>query len=492
MNLNKFIDKTLEAAKQSALQIYGDDYSHLKNAISGDDEKSNGNQQQDARQKEETNASAKKQPKKSTAKQGVVFERSTSRAPSKEKQAPDTGISKKLDSIRRYAAEQSNDDAEAFGLTDTKQKSKEPISSPNAQKGSHKSSNQLYSRKDLRPNKNRLPSNVQPRKTAAAKEQSAEEDQKHGPRYDTFTNELPDGVTPIAEMPMSSDNTTQENSADLHKRLDRLESLVHLALSVPDAPFSDHPLLHKLVHKGVAQKLIRNWFETIAQQGVNPEQKPELFCSKLLGLIKDLLQQSKAEDAGKVLLFTGRSGAGKTHLMMKLAANSHFMGEKNVALALVMANGQKNKYSILEPFCNDHDIDFFSIQNADQAADYDETWTSYDHVLIDTPALDTGGSSVINAIDNLKKTLQSHGEIETHYLVNTALNGIAFNDPLAQEISADHIALTHIDQSSKWGQTVQLIANTQYKLRYISSGPAIEGDLLPFNPKKFARKLLRS
>jgi signal recognition particle GTPase len=76
--------------------------------------------------------------------------------------------------------------------------------------------------------------------------------------------------------------------------------------------------------------------------------------------------------------------------------------------------------------------------------------------------------------------------------VNTSISGTAFNDPLAKDIEADHIALTHIDQSLKWGKTVQLLANTDYKLRYISSGPSILSDLLPFKPEKFARKLLRA
>jgi len=493
MILNKFIDKTLEAAKQSALQIYGDDYSNLTNMMPGDDKQ--GNQDEEHPQKKKEKESEGVTPTNGNPEGAVVFERSHDKN-SRKKQSSDRTIDQNLKSIRKYAAQQTTDNRESFHTKDSTADATPPIAEETGDSSYNKSASSVYSRKAIRPKKP-----VTKDKSRSSREQefdnlklnnmtpSPQKNQEEP--YDQLVQGLPND---ISERVNDEDQESEKNdSGDIHKRLDRLESLMHLALSTPDAAYYEHPLYHKLLHKGVSQKLIKQWFEHITAQGIEPTQQADLFYAKLLQQIDECLEQSKADTSKKVMIFTGRSGAGKTHLIMKLASIPNFLADKKIGIAcFAPTTNTKNKYSILEPFCNDKDIDFYRFENTDSITALTAKWDIYDHILIDTPSLEMDGQSLSNDISTLQKSVARHTETETHYLVNTAVNGTAFNDPLAQEVKADHLALTHIDQSLKWGKTLQLLTNTDYKLRYISSGPSIAGNLLPFDPEKFARKLLRA
>jgi len=473
MILNKVIDKTLKAAKQSALQMYGDDYPELTNIIPANDRGGDNNEEKSTEEKHQRNANKKQG--QGNVNKGVTFERSDAAAPS-EKQGD---INTKLASIREYAAKQTNaniDDSEEWTATDAESgQSENKATTPK----------QLYSIKDLRT----------PKANQSSTEKKEDLATKNGQRSKQEVNpDEPSVRQAKADTTNQSQPSTENNTGDesIHKRLDRLESLMHLTLSADELNVSAHPVFHKLLHKGVPKKLINQWFDKVSQQGIDADEQPALFQSKLLLLLEDLLTSSVPAKPAKVLLFAGRSGAGKTQLIMKLSQHSTLMKDKTLAIAsLYPEENAHNYYSILKPFCEDNDIVYQELTSSDDIDDCIEELSSCDHILIDTPSLDTGGHELVEAITKVQKSASASTEIETHYLVNTAVNGNAFNDPLAVEINADHIALTHIDQSMRWGKTMQLITQTNYKVRYISSGASISGSLLPFRPEKFAQKLIR-
>ena len=497
MRFSKFIDKTLEAAKQSALQMAGDDYAELRNGISQDNENNNEQAFSDGQHQKESEASTKQKSADSTQK-GVVFERTESTGQDSENKR--NSFDKKLESIRKYADQQTGGHSNNLDRKDSAVDANPTATNQNSSRGSTETVTEMYSRKDLQNDENTERQSSTADSTGKVSDASYANMNNNGisgnnqtELHDRLVEDLPSGVSRVSA---ESSETTQENNADtrIHKRLKRLESLMNMALSTPGHAFSTHPLFLKLLHKGVSERLVTKWFDKITQKNIYPDQQPELFNSKLLQIIKDLLEQSKAQGSSNILLFTGRSGVGKTHLVMKLAIQPGFLTDKELAIASLLPDDGRlgNRYSILKPFCDDHDIDFYCINTPSDIKRYDKQWSDYDHILVDTPGIKTSSSSLISCIQHLKKNLVQQSDLDTHYLVNTAVNGSAFDDQLAQAIGADHITLTHIDQSLKWGKTIQLAANTDYKLRFMSSGSSITGGLLPFVPKKFAKKLLRT
>lgn len=501
MILSKFLDKTLEAAKKSALQIAKGDYSQLK-AIFPDDQDDRSNKHlMNGRPHKGNRGSSESVAAGKDPEPGVVFERSATSSSATNEKATTNKLDKRLKSIRKYAAQQTDEGIDAVSQTNAQTEEEPPSTKKEPARSAPPSATQLYNRKAIRKKKPSSNHDNLPGKGSTAPDashstnESSNSQNGHEPLFDKFMPPVDkDGISSIAGSTDVGKERVTANSKDLHKRLDRLESLMHLALSTSDGDVVSHPLFHRLVHKGVSKRLIRSWFEELTKQGLHPEKQSELFSSKLLQLIDELLQESQADAPAKTMLFTGRAGSGKTHVITKLLSLPDFLKNKKVAVAFFHPDtGQPGtNYSILEPFCKDHDINFYSFQTADGIEELQDDWPTFDHFLIDTPALDRGSDTLIEAINLLKKKLGKQSDYEIHYLVNTAVNGTAFNDPLAHAIDADHIVLTHIDQSLKWGKAVQLLTNSRYKLRYISSGPSMTDELLPFIPLKFARKLLRA
>lgn len=469
MILNKFLDKTIETAKQSALQMYGYNLTELK-SILHDEDGDEGSRKNSSQQKKKNEN--KHLPTAQRKRAGVTFERST-RTDSKNSSNDDVDndIESKLTAIRKYAAEQTASNAAEMSHWEGNS------SNDNGSQKQSTTSKRLYSRKDIRSQAKKTDNKI-----------TAMKSKDHGDSSRT--------VSSIDQKQFSfkheNKSEKEEEERSLHQRLDRLESLMHLTLSSDDLSYASHPAFHKLLHKGVPKRLISKWFHTISDQSIHPNKQEELFQSKLSSIIQEEISGIHSGNPKKLLLFTGRSGSGKTSMVMKLSQQSHLFEEQDIAVASIVPddNTKLNYYTILDPFCKDHDIPYYRLKNEQELDTLSKEWKSFDHILIDTPSIELIDEFFFKQFVNIKQKLLSLYEMETHYLVNTAVNGVAFNDPLAVQVKADHLAFTHIDQSNKWGRTVQLLIQSDYGLRFINSSESVEDEIDIFKPELFAKKLL--
>lgn len=449
MIMNEFLNKTIKAAKQSALQIYEDDFSNLSLRISREDHQ------------QEREKGGKDQPKS-----GVVFERSSNNETDHNPQQ----VSSTLQSLRRYAAQQTS--TEINEIENWSSSGSATVrGSTTASDANVATAQQLYSRKDIR-KKNLKHKNDKNTKTTIAK------DRRPASEPENFSGN-------------DQSQSTERTKNDMNIRLNRLESLVQLLLSSEDLSYGSHPLFQKLLYKGVPKRMIVKWFDTICGQGINPHSRQQLFASRLKLIIRDLVSGAQSERLSRIMLFAGRSGSGKTSLITRLSRHPNFLKDKNVALAAIYSQKNTDYYSTLPQFCSDKNIPYYRIDSETTFRDLYDKWKKYDHVLVDTPSLEMEGHRLVETVSELKAACPDPSEIDIHYLIDTAIESNAFNDPLAAEIGANHIVLTQLDRSNKWGRSVQLIAQTNYLIRFISGGEATADSLLPFDSKLFTEKLLR-
>lgn len=281
----------------------------------------------------------------------------------------------------------------------------------------------------------------------------------------------------------------------LHKRFDKMEALLDAALISSNLDYASHPSFQQLVQTGIKPSVIARWFRKIIEDGIDPDNEPEQFISQLSRIIRNALKGSSPGTVEKFILFTGPSGSGKTHLIMKLLLHPDYLSNKQVAVISLQpeARNKQPYYTILEPFCQDHNIPCYTIKNTRDIGLYMKEWTKYDHVLIDSPSISIEKEHSFRQYWNLRQTLVSLTPLEVHYVVNASLNRFYFRDSanVHHPLQPDYIAITHLDEVSQWGPIIPFLEEMGCGARYISVGPAIPDGLTDFSPAWFARQILQ-
>ncbi|MGN8226771.1 hypothetical protein [Gracilimonas sp. BCB1] len=505
MILKNIFGKTIEAAKKSAQQMYGDDFLVIE-SFEGDgadgkaritifsDGKKEG--QTNDKQNGHTTPSVPAKPKQEPE-QGVMFERSgeTSVPP---KNGHTNGQPRKdtLGSLRKFAEQQMG--AELNGHqngTATLEEANEPRQ--------EKNSELLYSRSFIRPVK---PAPEKKKENKIEEPVSQPEDSKDEPKKANAPKAKNNGFithfkpskpqankAPEVQEVVSARHNEREIKA-LHKRFDKLEALLDSALISANLDYASHPAFQQLVHTGINTSVIAGWFSDIIKEGIDPYDQGELFMSKLAAIIRNALGKPSEEKAQKFMLFAGPSGAGKTQLIMKLTQHPDFMIDKKLAVVSVYPQSKNSEpyYTILEPFCAEREIPYFKVQSGLDVSKIVEELGEFDHVFIDTPSLSTEQDNSFREFWKIKQLLSPLAPLEVHYVVNAALNRFYFQNSSATHhpLQPDYVAITHLDEVTQWGPVIPFLQKMGCSARYISSGNKLN-NLNEFNPQWFAQKVLQ-
>lgn len=502
MILKNIFGKTIEAAKKSAQQMYGDDFLVIESSeAEGADGKARITIFSDGKKEGHTNGNKngttiQKQPE-NAPEEGVKFERSGD-APTPRKKGTESIPPKKdtLGSLRKFAEQQMGAELNGYGNGTA------VLEEPNDDE-SEKNSDMLYSRSFIRPVKpapeKKKENNIEKadsgfQKTESEKKEAAPDQAKSNGFITRFkpTKQRTTAAPEVQEV-VSTRHNEREIKA-LHKRFDKLEALLDSALISANLDYASHPAFQQLVHTGINTSVIAGWFSEIIKEGIDPYDQSDLFMSKLAGIIRKALGKSSEEEPQKFMLFAGPSGAGKTQLIMKLTQLPDFMIDKKLAVISVYPQTEHEApyYTILEPFCAQYEIPYFKVQSSLDVTKLVEELTEFDHVFIDTPSLSTEQDNSFREFWKIRQLLSPLAPLEVHYVVNAALNRFYFQNSSAKHhpLQPDYVAITHLDEISQWGPVIPFLQKMGCSARYISTGNKLN-NLNEFNPQWFAQKVLQ-
>lgn len=519
MILKNIFGKTIEAAKKSAQQMYGDDFLVIESSegkdggrasitiFSDGKKKENGGSAQQYPQPKPT--PAPQQETKTPEEPGVKFERSASAQEPTPKSTREDNLSK----LRQFAEQldqgKFNTKTENFthGNTDHYTNGTTHQQNNSAQKedgNSAKSGTTAYSRSAIRNpiNKeaahyksfaNNSAQNGELKKPASV-DKSKEGNSKGGfiTHFKQSENSRQKQEQPLM-VPPNRNNQREINA--LHKRFDKLEALLDSTMISANLDYASHPAFQQLVRTGINTTVIAGWFSQIISKGIDPEVQPEQFMSKLAGIIRSALGEMSTESTQKYMLFVGPSGAGKTSMIMKLSQHPELMEDKKVAVATIFPQ-QKNEtpyYTILKPFCEDHELPYFEIRKPKDVHDLMEQWNEFDHVLIDTPSINIEQENSFRNFWKIRQMLTPLTPLEVHYVVNASLNRFYFKHSSATHhpIQPDYVAITHLDEVSQWGPIIPFLQEMECSARYVTRGEAIPASADIFDPRWFAQRILQ-
>ena len=191
----------------------------------------------------------------------------------------------------------------------------------------------------------------------------------------------------------------------------------------------------------------------------------------------------------RVVAFIGTTGVGKTTTLAKVAA--HFVLEQNLKGALITADTYR--ISAVEQLKKYAEILGLPVEVVYSAADLKKAITrhrSKDFILVDT-----AGRSQYNEyqMDELKSLLSAHPRMEKH-LVVSATTKEQDAAQIMERFSAckpDRIIFTKTDETRTVGMVLNLLAQRELPLSFLSNGQSVPDDIIPATAERLAELLLR-
>jgi flagellar biosynthesis GTPase FlhF len=182
------------------------------------------------------------------------------------------------------------------------------------------------------------------------------------------------------------------------------------------------------------------------------------------------------EPGGRSLAFAGPGGSGKTLCTARMAV---------VCIALRAPDGGAELRSLLEPL----GIGVTAVDSGEQARAHVAGALSHALVVVDTPAVSPGGAAEVALLGSELETL---GLDEVHLALPSTYSGAAAAE-LAERLSplnATHVALTHLDETTRVGGLVDALIDAGRPLSYVSQGTGVPGGLEPADPLDLASLVL--
>ena len=195
------------------------------------------------------------------------------------------------------------------------------------------------------------------------------------------------------------------------------------------------------------------------------------------------------ERGSRVVAFIGTTGVGKTTTLAKVAA--HFVLEQNLKGALITADTYR--ISAVEQLKKYAEILGLPVEVVYSAADLRKAIArhrSKDFILVDT-----AGRSQYNEfqMDELKELLAAHPRMEKHLVVSATTKEEDVGEIMTRfsACKPDRIIFTKTDETRTIGMVVNLLANGQLPLSFLSNGQSVPDDIIPATPERLAELLLR-
>lgn len=492
MIFKQIFGKTVEAAMKSAKQIYGDDFTVFHTSEGNENQQPGISLIADKKNMASEDSQRKK-------KEPVYFERTPKNGNLKKEPGK---TDSELQKLRKLAESQiANSESKLNSVkNESNHKQKKTVFKPVPSKNVDSEPNPInvYSRKSVR-----TPDPSVLKKTSKKTREKSIEPEKNSKRtrglLSRFDESKPNIDKSKSKKTTFRNSEVQNNNSDkgeieaLHKRFDNLEALFYSKILSVEHEYVAHPIFQQLLQTGIPSDVISEWFKRVKNQSIHPFNESETFALEISKILKNALIDNRRTEPGKVQLFTGFSGSGKTSIIMKLMLhNDVFKRKKTAVLSILPEHKQNTYYTILEPFCTEHHIDYATIEIDSDLSEIHLDLDAYEQIFIDTPSLSVEKNKAAGENRKLKQLLKPLPGFDIHFTVNMAAN---FNDSLNLlsnygSIDADFIALTHLDQVEHWGPVIPLFEKATCSGSYLSFGESITGSLKYFDAAWLTKNIL--
>lgn len=299
----------------------------------------------------------------------------------------------------------------------------------------------------------------------------------------------PAAVVPAAEKaPARKASAESEEIVALKGEIATLRDVISKFQNIPQAMIGTHPgadygipfdlsfLFEKLTSAGISSEITAEIL-TLAQESI-PALKIKNKNLVEAWVARHILETTKVTEAGvpgKVHLFVGPAGSGKTTAMVKMA--SHLVVNERKTVALLTADthkvGAADQMRIYAQILN---VPFAMIRSASDWSNLVRYLSSVDVVLVDMPGLSLKNPAEIEAVKALMPPAMLNPRV--HFVASATAKDADLTDSGRRYsvIGFDDVIFTSLDESVQHGTIYNFMRRFDVPLHGFGVGPRVPED----------------
>lgn len=303
-----------------------------------------------------------------------------------------------------------------------------------------------------------------------------------------------------SQMEKSLEEEKKENTKTFDKKDDYFASLMSQNNSECDSSNSNVKYLkliyNKLLDSEVDEKLANNIIEDIDSSLKKESNIDSIISAVYQKIILKLGEPSliTLNDKQSIIFFIGPTGVGKTTTIAKVASDFKFNKNKKIAMITadtyrIAAVEQLNTYAAIL------DVPVTVIFSASELIDAVKEYSEYDMILVDTAGRSHKNSEQLDELFEMFKAIESSdldANIEKYLVLSatTKYRDLKSITEAYQDINDYKLIFTKLDETSAYGNILNVRVNTNAPLSYVTCGQNVPDDIVVADVQGLAKHLI--
>lgn len=312
----------------------------------------------------------------------------------------------------------------------------------------------------------------------------------------------------LDEMPLAQRLETKQSSIELEQKLENLQSMLEKQLSGKQDKEEEFDtqeerkdnlafikvLYDILLENEVDEKYINQIMDEMDKTNWGANAVDLVLSNVYQKLILKFGQPKVIEITGKkpkVIFFIGPTGVGKTTTIAKIA--SKFKVDEERKVAFITADTYRIAAAEqLRTYANILNIPMAVIYSPDELNHAIENVSDYDLVLVDTAGFSHKNENQKEDIHQLVESVKQKYDAEVYLVVSATTK---YKDLLKiaenyKEISEYKIIFTKLDETTSYGNILNIRMHCDVELSYITNGQNVPDDIEVFDTQMIVKNLL--
>ncbi len=278
----------------------------------------------------------------------------------------------------------------------------------------------------------------------------------------------------------------------LHTRLENMERRFGGIIVGASHRWLTHPLYARLLEKGLRPSTITKLFDRLVERGFEPQENNEELHWAMAQELRRMLSTTAPKRTNANYLFIGPSGAGKTSLLLKLARHESFFGRRLPTVISIAPEDEAIPYLSPVPLYRQYGLPVQHVTNEDEMRQALDRVQQFDQVLIDTPPFPVAPDAARRALRRIRRIVDPLMPLQVHLTLNVTRTLDDFDADFLKRmpLRPDAVALTHLDESAKWGRIAEWLLALDKPVHFVSTGQRVPDGVEAFTPSWFVEEMM--